>query len=160
MYDRNVNPLCTGDEYLRLELVELPKNLPPSSSLTGGGQLLGASSAPSPSRRGASWAILHNEIAGLYHDPDSEESHHALSVLCTRLMFLMFCEDAGLIEPGLFRDYVASVDGTHLRSALIELFGWLDTDDEARKAEYPSELLARFPYMNGGLFREPSRYLS
>lgn len=69
-------------------------------------------------------------------------------------MFLMFCEDAGLIEPGLFRDYVASVDGAHLRSALIELFGWLDTDDEARKQEYPSELLARFPYMNGGLFRE------
>lgn len=97
---------------------------------------------------------IHNEIAGLYHDPDSEESHHALSVLCTRLMFLMFCEDAGLIEPGLFRDYVASVDGAHLRGALIELFGWLDTDDEARKQEYPSELLARFPYMNGGLFRE------
>lgn len=97
---------------------------------------------------------IHNEIAGLYHDPDSEESHHALSVLCTRLMFLMFCEDAGLIEPGLFRDYVASVDGGHLRGALIELFGWLDTDDEARKQEYPSELLARFPYMNGGLFRE------
>lgn len=69
-------------------------------------------------------------------------------------MFLMFCEDAGLIEPGLFRDYVASVDGGHLRGALIELFGWLDTDDEARKQEYPSELLARFPYMNGGLFRE------
>lgn len=97
---------------------------------------------------------IHNEIAGLYHDPDSEESHHALSVLCTRLMFLMFCEDAGLIEPGLFRDYVASVDGGHLRGALIELFGWLDTDDEVRKQEYPSELLARFPYMNGGLFRE------
>lgn len=97
---------------------------------------------------------IHNEIAALYHDPDSEESHHALSVLCTRLMFLMFCEDAGLIEPGLFRDYVASVDGAHLRGALIELFGWLDTDDEARKAEYPTELLARFPYMNGGLFRE------
>ncbi len=97
---------------------------------------------------------IHNEIAGLYHDPDSEESHHALSVLCTRLMFLMFCEDAGLIEPGLFRDYIASVDGAHLRGALIELFGWLDTDDEARKQEYPSELLARFPYMNGGLFRE------
>lgn len=69
-------------------------------------------------------------------------------------MFLMFCEDAGLIEPGLFRDYIASVDGAHLRGALIELFGWLDTDDEARKQEYPSELLARFPYMNGGLFRE------
>lgn len=154
VYDRNVNPLCTGEEYLRLELVELPKNLPALKFLNGGG------SAPRSVQRAVSieagriMGQIHNEIAGLYHDPDSEESHHALSVLCTRLMFLMFCEDAGLIEPGLFRDYVASVDGTHLRSALIELFGWLDTDDEARKAEYPSELLARFPYMNGGLFRE------
>lgn len=154
VYDRNVNPLCTGDEYLRLELEELPKNLPALKFLNGGG------SAPRSVQRAVSieagriMGQIHNEIAGLYHDPDSEESHHALSVLCTRLMFLMFCEDAGLIEPGLFRDYVASVDGGHLRGALIELFGWLDTDDEARKQEYPSELLARFPYMNGGLFRE------
>lgn len=154
VYDRNVNPLCTGDEYLRLELEELPKNLPALKFLNGGG------SAPRSVQRAVSieagriMGQIHNEIAGLYHDPDSEESHHALSVLCTRLMFLMFCEDAGLIEPGLFRDYVASVDGAHLRGALIELFAWLDTDDEARKQEYPSELLARFPYMNGGLFRE------
>ena len=154
VYDRNVNPLCAGDEYLCLELEELPKNLPALKFLSGGG------SAPRSVQRAVSieagriMGQIHNEIAGLYHDPDSEESHHALSVLCTRLMFLMFCEDAGLIEPGLFRDYVASVDGGHLRGALIELFGWLDTDDEARKAEYPSELLARFPYMNGGLFRE------
>ena len=154
VYDRNVNPLCTGDEYLRLELEELPKNLPALKFLNGGG------SAPRSVQRAVSieagriMGQIHNEIAGLYHDPDSEKSHHALSVLCTRLMFLMFCEDAGLIEPGLFRDYVASVDGGHLRGALIELFGWLDTDDEARKQEYPSELLARFPYMNGGLFRE------
>lgn len=153
VYDRNVNPLCTGDEYLRLELEELPKNLPALKFLNGG-------SAPRSVQRAVSieagriMGQIHNEIAGLYHDPDSEKSHHALSVLCTRLMFLMFCEDAGLIEPGLFRDYVASVDGAHLRGALIELFAWLDTDDEARKQEYPSELLARFPYMNGGLFRE------
>lgn len=154
VYDRNVNPLCTGDEYLCLELEELPKNLPALKFLNGGG------SAPRSVQRAVSieagriMGQIHNEIADLYHDPDSEESHHALSVLCTRLMFLMFCEDAGLIEPGLFRDYVASVDGAHLRGALIELFAWLDTDDEARKQEYPSELLARFPYMNGGLFRE------
>lgn len=154
VYDRNVNPLCTGGDYLSLELEDLPKNLPALKFLSGGG------SAPRSVQRAVSieagriMGQIHNEIAALYHDPDSEESHHALSVLCTRLMFLMFCEDAGLIEPGLFRDYVASVDGAHLRGALIELFGWLDTDDEARKAEYPTELLARFPYMNGGLFRE------
>lgn len=97
---------------------------------------------------------IHNRIAPLYHDPDSEESHHALSVLCTRLMFLMFCEDAGLIEPGLLQRYVAASDAAHLRRALLDLFAWLDTDDEARADEYPDELMARFPYMDGGLFRE------
>ena len=97
---------------------------------------------------------IHAEIAPLYHDPDSEESHHALSVLCTRLMFLMFCEDAGLIEPGLFQRYIAAYEARDLRRALLDLFQWLDTDDEARRDEYPNDLLAPFPYMDGGLFRE------
>ena len=154
VYDRNVNPLCTGEDYLELTLEDLPKNLPALQFLKGSGEAPRSVQRTVSIEAGRIMGQIHNEIAGLYHDPDSEESHHALSVLCTRLMFLMFCEDAGLIEPGLFRDYIASVDGAHLRSALIELFGWLDTDDEARKQEYPTELLARFPYMNGGLFRE------
>lgn len=153
VYDRNIDSLFK-EPMLKLSLEDLPKNLPALQFLKG------SSEAPRSVQRAVSieagriMGQIHNEISGLYHDPDSEESHHALSVLCTRLMFLMFCEDAGLIEPGLFRDYIASVDGPHLRGALIELFQWLDTDDEARKQEYPSELLARFPYMNGGLFRE------
>ena len=154
VYDRNVNPLCVGDEYLSLELGDLPKNLPALQFLKGSGEAPKSVQRAVSIEAGRIMGQIHNEISGLYHDPDSEESHHALSVLCTRIMFLMFCEDAGLIEPGLFRDYVASVDGAHLRGALIELFQWLDTDDEVRKQEYPSELLARFPYMNGGLFRE------
>ena len=97
---------------------------------------------------------IHEEIAPLYHDPDSEKSHHALSVLCTRLMFLMFCEDAGLIEPGLFQRYVAAYEARDLRRAFLDLFQWLDTDDDARLDEYPNDLLAPFPYMDGGLFRE------
>lgn len=153
VYDRNIDSLFK-EPMLKLSLEDLPKNLPALQFLKGSGEAPRSVQRAVSIEAGRIMGKIHNEIAGLYHDPDSEESHHALSVLCTRLMFLMFCEDAGLIEPGLFRDYVASVDGAHLRGALIELFGWLDTDDEARKAEYPSELLARFPYMNGGLFRE------
>ena len=153
VYDRNIDSLFK-EPMLKLSLEDLPKNLPALQFLKGFGEAPRSVQRAVSIEAGRIMGKIHNEIAGLYHDPDSEESHHALSVLCTRLMFLMFCEDAGLIEPGLFRDYVASVDGAHLRGALIELFGWLDTDGEARKAEYPSELLARFPYMNGGLFRE------
>lgn len=37
VYDRNVNPLCTGGDYLSLELEDLPKNLPALKFLSGGG---------------------------------------------------------------------------------------------------------------------------
>lgn len=57
VYDRNVNPLCTGGDYLSIELEDLPKNLPALKFLSGGGgPLLEASNGPSRSRRAASWA--------------------------------------------------------------------------------------------------------
>ena len=153
VYDRNIDSLFR-EPMLKLSLEDLPKNLPALQFLKGSGEAPRSVQRAVSIEAGRIMGQIHNEISGLYHDPDSEESHHALSVLCTRIMFLMFCEDAGLIDPNLFRDYVASVDGAHLRTALLELFQWLDTDDEARELEYPSDLLARFPYMNGGLFRE------
>ena len=154
IHDRDHDPLCTGSDYLRIMLEDIPKNLPALQFLKGGTEAPRSAQRAVSIEAGRIMGQIHNQISALYHDPDSEQSHHALSVLCTRIMFLMFCEDAGLIEAGLFREYVASVDGAHLRGALLELFAWLDTDDEARRDEYPSELLARFPYMNGGLFRE------
>lgn len=154
IHDRDHDPLCTGNDYLRIMLEDIPKNLPALQFLKGGTEAPRSAQRAVSIEAGRIMGQIHNQISALYHDPDSEQSHHALSVLCTRIMFLMFCEDAGLIETGLFREYVASVDGAHLRGALLELFAWLDTDDEARRDEYSSELLARFPYMNGGLFRE------
>ena len=154
VHDRERDALCTGAPLIDIALEDLPKNLPALQFLKGTGE------APTSVQRAVSveagriMGRIHNEIAGLYHDPDSEETHHALSVLCTRVMFLMFCEDAGLIEPGLFQDYVAAYEARDLRRALLDLFEWLDLDDDARKNEYPNELLARFPYMDGGLFRE------
>lgn len=154
VYDRNTDPLCTHAPQLQIELTDLPKNVAALQFLKGAGEAPASVARAVSVEAGRIMGQIHNEIAPLYHDPDSEESHHALSVLCTRIMFLMFCEDAGLIDPGLFQRYIAANNAPHLRRALLDLFAWLDTDDEARKDEYPDELLARFPYMNGGLFRE------
>lgn len=154
VYDRNRDPLCVHDPQLEIELADLPKNVAALQFLKGAGEAPASVARAVSVEAGRIMGQIHNRIAPLYHDPDSEESHHALSVLCTRIMFLMFCEDAGLIEPGLFQRYVASNDAAHLRRALLDLFAWLDTDDEARKDEYPGELMACFPYMDGGLFRE------
>lgn len=154
VHDRERDALCTGDPLLEIALEDLPKNLAALQFLRGKGEAPASVSRAVSVEAGRIMGEIHDRIAPLYHDPDSEESHHALSVLCTRLMFLMFCEDAGLIEPGLFQRYVAASDAAHLRRALLDLFAWLDTDDGARADEYPDELLARFPYMDGGLFRE------
>ncbi|MGI6218232.1 MAG: class I SAM-dependent DNA methyltransferase, partial [Coriobacteriales bacterium] len=85
--------------------------------------------------------------------PDAPENHHALSVLMTRLMFLMFCEDCGLVPVNGFRDYVQHYQAEDLRKALLDLFVWLDTPDSERD-RYASDLLKALPYMDGGLFRE------
>lgn len=154
VYDRERNALCTGEPLLEIALKDLSKNIAALQFLKGSGEAPSSVTRAVSVEAGRIMGQIHNEIAPLYHDPDSEESHHALSVLCTRIMFLMFCEDAGLIDPGLFQRYIAANDAPHLRRALLDLFIWLDTDDMARKDEYPDELLARFPYMNGGLFRE------
>ena len=71
----------------------------------------------------------------------------------TRLMFLMFCEDSGLIAPNAFRDYVSHFQAGDLRRGLKDLFVWLDTKDEDRD-KYAESWLKKLPYMNGGLFRE------
>ena len=154
VYDRNVISKCNGAPQLELVLEDLPANVAALKFLVGAGSEPGAAQRAVSVEAGRIMGRIHDEVARLYHDPDSEATHHALSVLCTRLMFLMFCEDAGLIEPGLFHDYVAAVDAAHLRGALLELFRWLDLDEAARADEYPDELLARFPYMDGGLFAE------
>ena len=154
VYDRNVISKCNGAPQLELALEDLPANVAALRFLVGAGTEPGAVQREVSVEAGRIMGRIHDEVARLYHDPDSEATHHALSVLCTRLMFLMFCEDAGLIEPGLFHDYVAAVDAAHLRGALLELFRWLDLDEAARADEYPDELLARFPYMDGGLFAE------
>ena len=153
VYDRERDSLFK-EPLLQITLVDLPKNVAALQFLKGSGEAPASVSRAVSVEAGRIMGRIHAEIAPLYHDPDSEESHHALSVLCTRLMFLMFCEDAGLIEQGLFQRYIEANDAPHLRRALIDLFCWLDTPDAARADEYPDELTARFPYMDGGLFRE------
>ena len=39
---------------------------------------------------------LYDMLRSQYLDPDTEESNHSLNVLCVRLVFCLFCEDAGL----------------------------------------------------------------
>lgn len=81
---------------------------------------------------------------------------HDASVFLTRLLFLLFGDDTGMWEKGLFAEYVqtrSSPDGSDLGAALTLLFQTLDKPDATRSKNL-DELLLRFPYVNGGLFKD------
>ena len=99
--------------------------------------------------------LLYDAFHKQYADPNSEHALKSLNILCVRLVFCLYAEDAGIFgHHGMFHDYLAEHDTRHMRKALIELFQVLDTPPEYRdpylKDDNPN--LAAFPYVNGGLF--------
>lgn len=96
---------------------------------------------------------LYKALRSQYIDPDSEASQHSLNVLCVRLVFCLFAEDAGLFDKDAFYRYLVDLRPDQVRGGLIDLFEVLDTPVDQRDP-YLSDALAAFPYVNGGLFRQ------
>ncbi|MDY2843099.1 MAG: DNA methyltransferase [Treponema sp.] len=87
----------------------------------------------------------------------SAQTLRSLNMLCVRIVFCLYAEDAGIFGHKLiFGDYLRSFDAKDLRRALLSLFQVLDTKIEERDP-YLEENLAQFPYVNGGLFTEEDR---
>lgn len=96
--------------------------------------------------------LMYNEILQQYINPESQESLKSLNVLCVRLVFCLYAEDAGIFgRHGMFHDYLAMFPADKMRGALIDLFKVLNTPVEERDP-YMDEALSAFPYVNGGLF--------
>lgn len=92
--------------------------------------------------------LLYDAFHKQYANPDSEYALKSLNVLCVRLVFCLYAEDAGIFgHHGMFHDYLAEHDTRHLRKALVELFKVLDTKPNERdpylKDDNPT--LATFP---------------
>ena len=93
---------------------------------------------------------LYDALIKEYIEPD-ESSLRSLNILCVRLVFCLYAEDAGFFESRTcFEDYIKSHSVQNLRKALIDLFKGLDTKLENRD-KYDLKLNP-FPYVNGGLF--------
>lgn len=99
--------------------------------------------------------LLYDALAKQYADSTTERAMKSLNILCVRIVFCLYAEDAGIFgQHGLFHDYLEEFDARKMRKAMIELFRTLDTKPEDRdpylKDDNPQ--LAAFPYVNGGLF--------
>lgn len=97
---------------------------------------------------------IYDEFMKQYEDPTDLSAQHNINVLCVRLVFCFFAEDAGLFKShSAFHDYLASYTLENMQGALRELFRILDTPYEKR-GKFLEEKLKMFPYVNGGLFSE------
>ncbi len=99
---------------------------------------------------------LYDAISKQYHHIDTdEEEQRSLNVLITRIIFLLYAEDADLLQSHFaFGDFCKG-DPSKLRRKLATLFETIDTPYEERD-EYADDDVAAFPYVNGGLFSDRS----
>lgn len=90
-----------------------------------------------------------------YNDPLAPRTQKSLNVLCVRLVFCFYAEDAGLFgRKDAFSSYILQYKPADIRGKLIELFRVLDTPTSDRADMYLDDETAAFPYVNGGLFSD------
>ena len=96
---------------------------------------------------------IYDALLPEFGDKPTAEDLHALNVLCVRLVFCLYAEDAGIFQKEQFYNYLKSFRAENMRVALRELFRVLDTKPEDRD-RFMENKLAEFPYVNGSLFHE------
>lgn len=93
-----------------------------------------------------------------YNDVHDVQQIHALNLFMSRLLFCYFAEDTGLFpDVNLFTNALKTCtksDGTDLAPFIGQLFEAMATPDNAAQRSSMPEAVRRFPYVNGGLFRE------
>ncbi len=95
---------------------------------------------------------IYDLLLKQYLEPDAPETLRSLNILCVRMVFCLYAEDAHLFgKKTAFHDYLAQYPAKDMRRALIDLFAVLDTPIPERDP-YLDDVLKAFPYVNGGLF--------
>ena len=104
--------------------------------------------------------IEASERVGQLHDAlaDAGYTGHDLEQFLVRIVFCFFADDTGIFEPrDIFLDLLENRtrdDGSDLGGLLSLLFQVLNTPIDQRQTNLDEDL-ARFPYVNGDLFRDP-----
>ena len=96
---------------------------------------------------------IHDRFLEQYNDPMAKKTQNSLNILCVRLVFCLYAEDAGLFgAKDAFSKYLMQYEPKDIRRALLDLFEVLNTPLDERADMYLDDELAAFPYVNGGLF--------
>lgn len=96
-------------------------------------------------------------MGGLYEALEgSGYGDHEASIFLVRTLFALYADDSGVWQKDLFTEFLrtrTSDDGTDLGPQLTMLFQTMSQPID-RRLKNLDEMLARFPYVNGGIFAE------
>jgi hypothetical protein len=96
-------------------------------------------------------ASLYEALEGSGYDD------HEASVFLVRTLFALYADDAGVWERDMFLEFLetrTALDGSDLGPQLSLLYQVMGREPLRRQSNL-DELIARFPYVNGGVFEEP-----
>lgn len=110
-----------------------------------------------PQRQSDGTLLTPFRQAARYNSAQSPETLRSLNMLCVRIVFCLYADDAGLFgKRGFFYQYFEPfVKFPHIfRLELIRFFRVLDTPQEQR--DHYERKFYPLPYVNGGLFADDS----
>jgi hypothetical protein len=99
-------------------------------------------------------AKLFDELKIYNSELTTKDQLHSLNVFLSRLLFCFFAEDTGIFNPQLFTNSVKAYtqnDGSDLDDYLNKVFSIMNSQQRDQIPEY----IGKFPYVNGGLFKDP-----
>lgn len=143
----------TGAAPTEFELSELREQADKLAFLAGYGErTFGSKAQESASIKAAKlMASLYEALEGSGYDD------HEASVFLVRTLFALYADDAGLWDRDLFLEFLetrTTEDGSDLGPQLSLLYQVMGREPGRRQSNL-DELIARFPYVNGGIFEEP-----
>lgn len=138
---------------LEFPLADLPDHLDAIAQILSGDAVdIAAVQAEADKKASALMTALYRELERTGYDA------HSANILLARLLFLMFGDDTEMFPVhgiGLFHEYLldSREDGSDLGGKLATLFAILNKPVNERQSTL-SGMLAKFPYVNGGVFAE------
>jgi len=95
---------------------------------------------------------IYTELEKQYGGHMDDRQKHELNVLCVRLVFCLYAEDAGIFEKNQFGDYLRDFPTEMLHYKLKDLFIALGSSN--RDGLFIDPKAKKFKYVNGGLFND------
>ena len=159
IYDQETDP--SGENPHVLMLADLPSEFYRLAFITDKSNSRLEKEKTLSVKAGAVVGKLYNSFAEQYQNIDTDpQEQRSLNVLIVRLVFLLYAEDAGLLQHhGALYDYLKPIPVPQMRQAIIDLFKVLNTPDgtggtQDERDPYMNPELLAFPYINGGLFSD------